>query len=156
MQLWWIIVAAILAGTAAAWGWRRLRASQRQVRERLARLDFDHRRSELEPAFLAAAAATGKPRGLRWTRCQLQPGAVFARDRANGELFALVGATISFEAIEGGDMEEVEAVSNLRAATAVFVFRDRQWTTDGRAVFNLEPSEALTRYSDSLAPIADD
>ncbi len=155
MQWWWIVI-AVIGGVAAAWIWRRLRASRRLVRERLARLDFDHRRAALEPAFLAAAAATGKPRGLRWKACQLQPGAIFARDRSNGELFALAGATISFEAIEGGAMEEVEAVGNLRAGTAVFVFRNGRWTTDGRAVFNLEPREALARYSDSLEQVHDD
>lgn len=76
-----------------------------------------------------------------------------ARDRANGELVGLVGVTISFEAIEGGGMEEVEAVGNLRAATAVFNWSGREWTTQGRAVFNLEPREVLERYRDSLDAI---
>ena len=61
--------------------------------------------------------------------------------------------TISFEAIEGGGMEEVEAVGNLRAATAVFTWKNGQWTTQGRAVFNLEPREVLERYRDSLDPL---
>jgi len=151
---WWIILASLLAGVALGFAWLRLRAGRRTARERLARATFDDGRADLEPAFLAAAAATGKPRGLRWTGCQLQRGAVFARDKATGELYALVGATVSFEAVAGGGMEEVEAVGNLRAATAVFVFRNGQWTTDGRAVFNLEPAEAIKRFSDSLEPVA--
>ncbi len=154
MHRWWILLATLAAGVAAAWAWRRLQASRQLAQERVAMLDFDNQRGALEGTFLAAAGATGKPRGLRWTGCQLQPGAVFARDKASGELYALVGATISFEAIEGGGMEEVEAVSNLRAGTAVFVFRDGRWTTDGRAVFNLAPAEAVTRYGDSLEPLS--
>ena len=80
---------------------------------------------------------------------------LLARDRATGQLVALVGVTISFSAIEGGGMEDVEAVGNLRAATAVFNWNGRQWTTDGRAVFNLEPREVLDRYKDSLDPVSE-
>ena len=71
----------------------------------------------------------------------------------HARLYALVAATISFEAIEGGGMEDVEAVGNLRSATAVFLHRDRQWTTDGRVIFNLEPAEALARFDATLQPL---
>jgi hypothetical protein len=77
---------------------------------------------------------------------------LFAVD-SKGVLYALVAATISFEAIEGGGMEEVEAVGNLRSATAVFVFRRSEWTTDGRVIFNLEPAEALRRFEAALEPV---
>ena len=50
-------------------------------------------------------------------------------------------------------MEEVEAVGNLRCATAIFMFRDGRWTSEGRAIFNLEPAETLQRYEESLSPI---
>jgi hypothetical protein len=115
---------------------------------------FVRNRAALESAFFKAASASGKPRGLAWKECAFQPGALLARDRANGDLIGLVGVTISFEAIEGGGMENVEAVGNLRAATAVFNFNGRQWSTQGRAVFNLEPREVIDRYSDTLDPIS--
>ncbi|HEX2477261.1 MAG TPA: hypothetical protein VHK01_21070 [Lacipirellulaceae bacterium] len=111
-------------------------------------------RQKLEHDFVTAAAATGKPRGLSWKECGFQPGVILARDRANGDFVGLVGVTISFEAIEGGGMEDVEAVGNLRAATAVFNWNGREWSTQGRAVFNLEPREVLERYRDSLDPIS--
>ena len=111
---------------------------------------FVHDRDALEAAFFQAAAASGKPRGLAWKQCAFQQGVVLARDRANGELVGLVGVTIGFEAIEGGGMEEVEAVGDLRAATAVFTQNGRVWTTQGRALFNLEPREVLARYKGSL------
>jgi hypothetical protein len=111
---------------------------------------FVRDRDALEAAFFQAAAASGKPRGLAWKQCAFQQGVVLARDRANGELVGLVGVTIGFEAIEGGGMEDVEAVDNLRAATALFTHNGRVWTTQGRALFNLEPREVLVRYKGSL------
>ena len=130
--------------------WRRLRTAQLQAKRQLATLEFGDERAKLQAAFLVAAAATGKPRGLSWKQCDLHDGQLFATDRVNGELYALVGATISFEAIPGGGMEEVEAVSSLRCATAIFMHRDGVWTTDGRVVFNLEPEQAVEHYEKSL------
>ena len=59
-----------------------------------------------------------------------------------------------FTAIEGGGMEEVEAVGNLRYVTVVFVHRQGSWQSDGQVVFNLEPTEAVERYAESLSPLA--
>ena len=56
---------------------------------------------------------------------------LLARDRANGELVGLAGVTIGFEAVDGGGMEEVEAVGNLRAATAILTL-DRPRMDDRR------------------------
>ena len=77
----------------------------------------------------------------------------FAKDRATGQLRALVAVTISFEAIEGGGMEDVEAVGNLRAATAVFFFDGTKWKTNGRALFNLNPAEAIEHYRHELETV---
>jgi len=70
-----------------------------------------------------------------------------ARDKTTGDLIGLIPVTISFEAIPGSDMEGVEAVGNLRAASAVFTFAKGNWTTAGRAVFNMNPAEALRHFS---------
>jgi hypothetical protein len=108
----------------------------------------------LAERFLAAANATGKPRGLRWTALEwASTPPVFARDLAGGELYALVGASFSFTAVAGGDMEGVEAVGDVRGGTAVFVWRGGRWGTDGRAVLNLEPGETLARYAKGLLAI---
>jgi hypothetical protein len=111
-----------------------------------ARRVFQAQRAELEAAFFAAASASGKPRGLRWKACEWEPGVEFAREIATGRLAALVGVTIQFEAIEGGDMEGLPAVGNLRNASAVFFFHDGRWQTTGKAVFNLNPDEALAHF----------
>lgn len=111
---------------------------------------FYRRREWLEADFVTAASATGKPRGLRWANVDFENGVTFARDRGNGQLRSFVGVAISFEAIEGGGMEDVEAVSNLRTATAVFRFTGDQWVTDGRTLFNLGPAEAVLHFQHEL------
>jgi hypothetical protein len=124
---------------------------RQQVRSlALARQTFQRRREWLEAEFVTHAEASGKPRGLRWMNCDFADGVSFARDRRTGCYRALVGVTISFEAIEGGDMEDVEAVGNLRAATVVFRLDGPEWRADGRALFNLNPEEAIERYRQDL------
>jgi hypothetical protein len=150
---WVLVIAAIaiLASAGLAYLARRKRA--RLATRHHALSHFATTSRELEGKFLEAAAATGKPRGLRWMACQLgEP--LFAVATATGDLVALAPATISFEAVEGGGMEDVEAVGNLRSATAVFVHRGGAWTTDGRILFNLEPHEAMTRLGAMLEPVA--
>ncbi len=113
--------------------------------ERARRL-FQHQREFLEWQFFQAASASGKPRGLRWKAIEWEPGVEFARERSSGRLAALVGVTIQFEAIEGSDMEGLPAVDNLRNASAVFFFHQGRWHTLGKAVFNLNPDEALAQF----------
>ncbi len=107
----------------------------------------------LGEAFRVAAQATGKPRGLAWKRVSLGPRHAIAIDRS-GCLVALVEAEIAFEAIAGGGMEEVAAVSNLRSGTALFQYMDGQWTTEGRTVFNHTPDEALRHFAGQLTEVA--
>jgi hypothetical protein len=103
---------------------------------------------------LTAAASTGKPRGLRWQECEWEREIVFARERRTGRLTALVAVNISFEAIEDGDMENLLAAGDPRTASAVFVFARGQWRTEGRAVFNLNPVEALERLKRQYEPVS--
>ena len=148
VYLFWLFVLAIALITWLGWAAVRPKLLARRVR-RVER-DFARDRKELESKFFQAASRSGKPRGLAWKQCAFQDGAVWGRDRANGEIVGLVGVTIGFDAIEGGGMEDVEAVGNLRAATAVFTHNGREWTTQGKVIFNLEPREVLERYQESL------
>ncbi len=118
-----------------------------------ARRDFHQQRERLEARFFQIASNSGKPRGLRWVECEFENDVTYARNRATAELCAFVGVTIAFEAIEGGLMEGVEAVGNLRAATAVFRLEGGRWHTDGRAIFNLSPTEAIAYYQDNLVMV---
>jgi hypothetical protein len=118
-----------------------------------ARQQFSLRREWLEADFLKLAGLRGIPRGLRWVDCEFDNDIQFARDRNSGQLRALVAATIRFEAIEGGGMEDVEAVGNLRAATTLFFYEGKKWTTSGRALFNLNPAEAIQHYRHELETV---
>lgn len=111
--------------------------------------------AELERQFFEIAASTGKPRGLVWKESRFDDTALLVRDRATNDLYAFVRVTIAFEAVLGGDMEHVEAVSNLRCATAMLEWREGRWTTAGRVMFNLEPDEAVDHYKQNLAAITE-
>lgn len=150
--LFWLVVFLLFMGAWVLWATVRPSLFTRRVQRALQH--FVRRRDALERSFFELAAQSGKPRGLAWKECAFQPGVLLARDRANGDLVGLVGVTIRFEAVEGGGMEEVEAVGNLRAATAVFHWNGSAWSTQGRAVFNLEPSEVVERYRESLDRIS--
>jgi hypothetical protein len=151
-----LLIVVLVVGAALAIGrvfGRRYFLKRRREQIRRGRKLFQLRREWLEAEFLTQASASGKPRGLRWAHCDFDNKVSFARDRNNGQLRALVGTTVSFEAIEGGDMEHIEAVGNLRSATAVFYYDGIRWNTDGRAIFNLSPSEAIEHFQHELEPV---
>ncbi len=139
----WLILVAILAGLPIV-VWRLIRLLPVDILR--IRQQFTQQREHLEADFLRAASLTGKPRGLRWKSCDWGSDVQFARDRRNGEIVALASVTIQFEAIPGSDMEGLPAVGNLRNASAVFFHRWGRWLTTGKAVFNLNPREAIAHF----------
>jgi hypothetical protein len=153
MTGWWLAGGGILLGLlllaflilAIAYG---AGLYQKQARER-----FQHQREQLQQEFFQQAASTGKPKGLRWKECQWEEWVEFVRHRKSGELAALVSLTIHFEAIEGGDMEGVEAVGLPRNASAVFFFNRGKWHTTGKAIFNKNPDEALVHFQGQYEPL---
>jgi hypothetical protein len=147
---WWIAGGCGAAVLGLYLMRRPLRRIAEEIQFERAREMYDLQRDHLAERFFEAASTTGKPRGLRWKDCELGGAAVFARDRASRELQALLSVTIAFEAIEDSEMEDVQAVSNLRNATAVFHFRQGQWRASGRALFNMNPDEALEHFKSQL------
>lgn len=159
LELWFAAIVIALAGLTVgftAWKRRPTRAMRDAQRFELLRRSFHRERERVEAKFVELAAASGKPRGLRWKDCDFEDGVAYARDRKSGELCAFVAVTVSFEAIEGGGMEDVEAVGNLRAATAVFRHKDQHWTTDGRVIFNLKPAQAIAHFQDILVLVGEE
>jgi hypothetical protein len=144
--IWWTVGLVLLAAVVVALCWRRLRAFGSQVQLERAQEMFKLQREALQTHFLSAAAATGKPRGLVWVECQWGDQVEFVRERDSGRVAALIGVTIRFEAVEGGDMEGLPAVGNLRNASAVFFFDRGQWHTTGKTVFNMNPDEAVEHF----------
>lgn len=146
----YLIPGGVLLGLAVVGGLLAVRPLARwfQVREvRSAREQFRRRREHLEARFFELASTLGKPRGVRWKVCDWQPEVTFARERGSGLLTAFASVNVSFEAIEGGDMEEVEHVGLLRDGCALFHFQDGTWGTGGRVVFNMNPREAIDRFA---------
>ncbi len=153
MMAWlWLVPLMVLIVLLLAL--RPLRLLGREIQVERARELFSLQRERLEADFLQAAAATGKPRGLRWKACEWGLQVEFARERQTGQLAALVGVTIQFEAIEGSDMEGLPAVGNLREASAVFFFQRGQWHTAGKAIFNLNPAEAIEHFKNNYKRIS--
>lgn len=114
---------------------------------------FRIQREQLEARFFDLAASIGKPRGLRWVDCDWLREVRFCRDLESGLLTAFVAINVRFEAIEGGDMEDVAAVSTVRDASAVFHYRHGRWGTGGRALFNMNPSDAIDRLHHQFVPV---
>ncbi len=125
---------------------------QRREAERAVKR-FKVQREAMEAKFFDLARSLGKPRGLRWIDCDWQRAATFARDTESGLLTAFVGVNIRFEAVEGGEMEDVAAVSTVRDAAAVFHYRQGRWGTGGRALFNMNPADAIERLGAQYAPV---
>ncbi len=158
MAAWWLAIAGIatLLGIFLFVLAPRLKRAIIESTFAKARKEFRARREHLEAKFFELAAETGKPRGLEWTTCEFEDDVTYARDRSTGDFVAFVSVTIRFAATAGGGMEHVQAVSNLRAATAVFHYTSGCWHTEGRAIFNLEPEEAIRHFQNSLEMVAHD
>jgi hypothetical protein len=144
----------IAAGVAILLAWKPFRRWQakREVRNAIGR--FRVQREHLEARFFDMARSQGKPRGLRWLDCDWQPDVAFARDLESGLLTAFVAVNIYFEAIEGGDMEDVEHVSTVRDAAAVFHYQHGRWGTGGRPLFNMNPQDAVARFQGQFEPVS--
>ena len=148
---WWTSGSLmIVAVSIAALLLLRLRRGRSAHRLEQARQLFHRQREVLELYFLNSASRLGRPRGLTWEDCRFEDEAVFATDPDTGQLRAFVGVEVHFRAIDGGGMEDNPNVEDPKAATAVFAFDGRQWTTEGRAVFNLSPLETIERFQHGL------
>ena len=143
------VTGVVLAVSAVLLGFR-LAAARRTARTHRAIQLFQLQRESVEERFFHLSSVSGKPRGLRWKNIDFDDGVTFARERDSGMLRALVSVTIRFDAVEGGPMEDVEAVGNKRAATAVFHYDGRRWDTEGRTVFNLNPLESIRHFENQL------
>jgi hypothetical protein len=150
-QIWPFLlpVAGLLLGLAIWWFYR----LGREVQAERARESFRLQKERLEELVLKSAAATGKPRGLRWLSCRFTDEFTLVRDRATRRLAALIPVTVLFDPVPGGDMEHAEAATQPRQATAVMHFRRGQWVSDGQTLFNVTPTDALRLHSRDYDPV---
>jgi hypothetical protein len=150
-ELWpFLVPVAGLVLFLGAWWLYRL---GREVQAERARESFRLQRERLEAVVLKAAAATGKPRGLRWVSCRFTDDFTLVRDRRSRRLALLIPITVHFDPEPGGDMEQVEAATEPRQATAVLHFRRGEWVSDGRTLFNVTPADALRLHPGEFDPV---
>jgi hypothetical protein len=151
-DLWPILVP--VAGLLMLFGGWWLFRLGREVQTERARESFRLQKERLEAVVLKAAASTGKPRGLNWLSCRFTDDFTLVRDKATRRLAALIPVTVLFDPIPGSDMENVEAATLPRQATAVLHFRKGAWLSDGRILFNMTPADALRLHSREFDPVA--
>lgn len=150
--LWIPIVAIVLAGAIYFWYPRR-RAAKTVLRLVQAKRRFHVQRERLEAKFIQLAAAHAKPNAPRWADCMFADDVAYVRNRATGELAAFVAVTIS---TDDATQESADPAANLQAGTAVFRFDTDHWETDGRAILNLSPTEAVRHYGSDFEIIGEE
>ena len=117
---------------------------------------FHVQRERLEAKFIQLAAACSKADAPRWSDCFFADDVAYVRNRTTGELSAFVAVNIATEEIERSLHSSADAVGNLQAGTAVFRFDRDHWETDGRAILNLSPIEAVQFYRDDFEIIGEE
>lgn len=134
-----------IVNVIARWRRRRLEAKLlvRFVRDEL----------RLRQEYFDLASSLGKPRGLKWLAPDWRQEKSLMRERANGQWWMLAGVNLSFEAVVGGEMEGVEAVSMLREACAVFVWFNGGWRATGRTLFNMDAQRAVSHLEETHEPV---
>jgi len=173
--VFWIIVAGGLAALAGVLLTRRSPLTSTWRRNRFIETcrNFHWQREHLEARFVQIAQLHSKPGSPRWADCDFSDDVSYVRNRYTGELSAFVAVTILLEVPQvmpdedpliGEDSAYVENRayrvesdrnamnfgSTVREATAVFRFGRECWETDGRAIFNLSPSETIRFYQQDL------
>lgn len=138
-----LVVAGLCVGWLAVAAWRKGRFAR-------ARRDFHRQRERLEAKFVQLGLLNAKGHLSRWADCEFDDDVAYARSRSTGELRAFVAATIEMEGFDGILAQGGDVVGHLRAATAVFRFDGSRWETDGQAIFDKSPTEAIHFYQRDL------
>ena len=162
LEPWWILAGTLVVLAVFVFIWRPARAASREARFARARKDFHAQRERLEVKFIHLAAANAQSRSLNWADCDFDDDVAYVRNRTSGELSAFVAVTVSADLPIGGTSQcptewaddapsgMGDVLGNLRAGTAVFRFDRDHWETDGRAILNLSPAEAIRFYQNDL------
>lgn len=148
-EAWWLILGGGALLAALTLLWRPLRMVARNAQFARARRYFRPQREHLEAKFVQLASARAAANTPHWFDCDFDDDVAYVRSRATGTLSAFVAVTVadnnSDDPAGGGG-----AVGNLRVGTAVFRFDRGHWDTDGKAILDLSPSEAIRCYRDDL------
>ncbi len=147
----WILFGAVaLLVVAGAAIWRPLRGRWLERQFSRARRDFHRQRERLEAKFVCLAASRGHRDAGLWDQCRFDDDVAYVRNRSTGELAAFAAFSLGIDTYDIRPRASCDLLGNLRAGTAVFRFDGHRWDTDGRAILNLSPFEAIRFYQDDL------
>jgi hypothetical protein len=141
------VIIVVLAATAFYRRWTRKSAVPKTSPFTQAKRRFHVQRERLEAKFLQLATAHSNPDAPRWADCTFADDVAYVRSRKTGELSAFVSVTLLVEEYESAPRHAPE---NSQEATAVCRFDLDHWETDGRAILNLTPGEAVHYFRDDL------
>ncbi len=151
--LWWLPVVAIPVLVLVGY---LLRPRRKAMRLTEARRGFHAQRERLEAQFVRIASARSDAEAARWADCNFADDVAYVRNRTTGELSAFVAVTVAAEEPDRSRFEASDAVGNLQAGTAVFRLDRDHWTTEGRAILNLSPIEAVAFYHSDLEIVGEE
>jgi len=127
-----------------------MRVARREARFAKTKRDFHSQRERLEAKFVQLASAGAHANSPHWADCDFDDDVAYVRNRSTRELAAFVAVTIPTGDRESSPLGTGDVVGNLHAGTAVFRFDRDHWETDGRAILNLNPTEAIRFYQHDL------
>ena len=149
-EAWWILLSVGVVLAIFVFVWRPMRAAAREARFVRARRRFHAQRERLEAKFVQLATMNSQPVSARWDDCDFDDDVAYVRNRGTGELWAFVAVTVATDEADDPPYGLGEVIGNLRAGTAVFRFDRDHWETEGRAILNLSPSEAIRFYQNDI------
>lgn len=150
---WWVLALAPAAFGALVLLSRPALRRSRSGRLARARRDFHLQRERLEIRFLQLAAARQQPDAAElfdWDRCEFDDDVAYVRSRTTGELAALVGMTVARRDPDSPVADIADLLGAMSTGTAIFRFDGKHWCTDGKALLNLNPAEAIRRLASDM------
>jgi hypothetical protein len=148
---WWFIpIGLAVLALVAVLCWRPVKRAAHEARFTQARKGFHQQREWLEVQFLQLVETQAKPESPKWASCEFDDPVSYVRHRSTGELSAFVAVTLALESVSKPSASATDLIGNLRVGTAVFRFDKDHWSTDGRVILNLSPSEAIRFYQNDF------
>ncbi|MGA2033991.1 MAG: hypothetical protein ABSG68_17220 [Thermoguttaceae bacterium] len=153
---WWIVGSIAILPAVILLLWHPLRTTLRDGRLVQAKKNFHRERERLEAKFIRMAASQSKSDAPKWADCEFDDAVAYVRDRSTGELSAFVAVTVAMEGLSpvNSASSPADLIGNLRAGTAVFRLDGAHWETDGRAILNYTPIQAIRLYQNDIEVVA--
>lgn len=160
LGFWWIVlIVAAIAAILFLVAWRPYQIVVRETRFVETMKSFRLHRERLEAKFIQLASTNARPNSPHWEECFFDDDIAYVRSRRTGELSAFVALTVATDVPEvqalGTGRFGSSSIESIRTGTAIFRFDRNHWETDGRAILDLNPTEAIQFYHNDLRIIGE-